>query len=104
MSEAAAAMSDYAGRPEDNVVFCQELDGNSSVCLLHPEERTQGTWSAVSLQLRHKKYMHQNSIYMQTQPVQTCLTFVLSALCNILVILHNSYHSISPFHHYFLNF
>ena len=53
MPEAAAVMNDYAGRPEDNVVSSQVLDGNSSVCLLHPEERTQGTWRAGSLQLRH---------------------------------------------------
>lgn len=82
-SEAAASTSDNAGRPEDNVVFCQQLDGNSSVCLLHPEERTQVTWSAASLHLRHRTYMHEN---MQTQPVQTGN-------------LHNSYYSISPFHH-----
>lgn len=54
MQEVAAVMSDYAGRPEDNVAFSQELDGNSSVCLLHPEERTQGTWGAVSLHLKQR--------------------------------------------------
>lgn len=71
MPEAAAAMSDYAGRPEENMVFSQELDGNSSVCLLHPEERTQGTWIAVFPHLRHRTYMKE-TLYMLTQPVKTC--------------------------------
>lgn len=43
MPEAAEAMSDYAGSFEDNVVFSQQLDGNTEVCLLHPEEHTPGT-------------------------------------------------------------
>lgn len=51
MPEAAAVTYGYTGRPEDNEVFSQLLDGNSSVCLLHPEELAQGTWTAVSLHL-----------------------------------------------------
>lgn len=97
MPEAAAVMNDYAGRPEDNVIFSQELDGNSSECLLHPEEHTQGTWSAVSLHLRHRTYtVCKKTLHMHTQPFQTCLIFVLSAftVCNIFVILHNLNHSI----------
>lgn len=98
MPEAAAVMNGYAGRPEDNVIFSQELDGNSSECLLHPEERTQVTWSAVSLHLRHRTYIVcMKTLHMHTQPFQTCLIFVLSAfaVCNIFVILHNLNHSIS---------
>lgn len=98
MPEAAAVMNGYAGRPEDNVIFSQELDGNSSDCLLHPEERTQGTWSAVSLHLRHRTYIVcMKTLHMHTQPFQTCLIFVLSAftVCNIFVILHNLNYSIS---------
>lgn len=54
LPEAAAVMHGYVGRPEDNAAVSQEPDGNSSVCPLHPEEHTQGTWSAVSLHLKHK--------------------------------------------------
>lgn len=49
--EAAAVTYGYTGRPEDNEVFSQLLDGNSSVCRLHPEVLAQGTWTAVSLHL-----------------------------------------------------
>lgn len=100
MPEAATVMSDYAGRPEDNVVFSLELDGNTSVCPLHPGECTQGTRSAVFLHLRHRTYsICMKTLSMQTQPVHNCFIFVISVPCNFLVILYNSYHSISPFHH-----
>lgn len=54
MPEATQAVSDCVRRPEGNVVFCQELDDGILVCLPHPEERIQGTWSAAYLHLKHK--------------------------------------------------
>lgn len=67
MPEAAAVMSDYAGTPEDNVVFSQGFGGNSTVYLLHPEEHKHGTWSVLFLHLKHKT----NSTYMKTLYMQT---------------------------------
>ena len=78
MLEAAAVMSGYSGTPEDNAVFSQELDGNSTVCLPHPEERTQGTWSAASLHLIQRTYMHGKHTYKHTRP-----PFDLCMFCSI---------------------
>lgn len=84
MPEAAAAVNNYAGRPEDNVVFSQELDGNSSVCLLHPKEHIQGTWSAVSLHLR------QNKLCMNFGSHRSSISMVFLNICRAAIVIVQS--------------